>query len=58
MAGKAEPVVPDQKPSVQAASSSTSSGQPVVQATPVLNMETFMQRAVQALRQLEANPKP
>eukprot|EP00439_Symbiodinium_sp_Y106_P028464 s4801_g3.t1 len=31
-------------------------GQPVVHATPVLNMETFMQQAVQALRQLEANP--
>ena len=53
-AGKAEPKVPDDKPSVQAAS--TSSSQPVVQATPVLNMETFMQQAVQALRQLEAHP--
>ena len=53
-AGKAEPKVPDRKPSVQAAS--TSSSQPVVQATPVLNMETFMQQAVQALRQLESNP--
>ena len=53
-AGKAEPKVPDHKPSVQAAS--TSSSQPVVQATPVLNMETFMQQAVQALRQLEAHP--
>ena len=52
--GKAEPKVPDHKPSVQAAS--TSSSQPVVQATPVLNMETFMQQAVQALRQLEAHP--
>ena len=29
---------------------------PPVQATPVLNMETFMQQAVQALRQLEAHP--
>ena len=55
-AGKAEPKAPDQKPSVQAASSSTSSAQLPVQATPVLNMETFMQQAVQALRQLEANP--
>ena len=36
--------------------SSTSSGQPIVQATPMLNMETFMQQAVQAFRQLEANP--
>ena len=27
-----------------------------VHATPVLNMESFMQQAVQALRQLEANP--
>ena len=53
-AGKAEPKVPDHKPSVQAAS--TSSSQPVVQATLVLNMETFMQQAVQALRQLEAHP--
>ena len=55
-AGKAEPKAPGQKPSIQAASSSTSSGQPIVQATPMLNMETFMQQAVQALRQLEANP--
>ena len=53
-AGKAEPKAPDHKPSVQAAT--TSSSQPVVQATPVLNMETFMQQAVQALRQLEAHP--
>ena len=55
-AGKADPKAPDQKPSVQAVSSSTPSGQSVVHATPVLNMETFMQQAVQALRQLEANP--
>ena len=53
-AGKAEPKAPDHKPSVQAAT--TSSSQSVVQATPVLNMETFMQQAVQALRQLEAHP--
>ena len=52
-AGKAEPKTQDQKPSVQAVSSS---GQSVAQATPVLNMETFMQQAVQGLRQLEANP--
>ena len=45
-AGKAESKAPDQKPSTQAASSSTSSGQ----------MEAFMQQAVPALRQLEANP--
>ena len=55
-AGKAEPKAPGQKPSIQAASSSTSSGQPIVQATPMLNIETFMQQAVQALRQSEANP--
>ena len=41
-AGKAEPKTQDQKPSVQAVSSS---GQSVVHATPVLNMETFMQQA-------------
>ena len=52
-AGKAEPKTQDPKPSVQAVSSS---GQSVVHATPVLTMETFMQQAVQALRQLEANP--
>ena len=52
-AGKAEPKTQDQKPSVQAVSSS---GQSVAQATPVLNMETFMQQAVQGLTQLEANP--
>ena len=51
-AGKAEPKTQEQKPSVQAASTST----PTVHATPVLSMETFMQQAVQALRQLEANP--
>ena len=55
-AGKAEPKTQDQKPSVQAASTSTPTSQPVVHATPVLSMETFMQQAVQALRQLEANP--
>ena len=52
-AGKAEPKTQDQTPSVQAVSSS---GESVVHATPVLSMETFMQQAVQALRQLEANP--
>ena len=55
-AGKAEPKTQDQKPSVQAASTSTPTSQSVVHATPVLSMETFMQQAVQALRQLEANP--
>ena len=52
-AGKAEPKTQNPKPSAQAVSSS---GQSVVHATPVLTMETFMQQAVQALRQLEANP--
>ena len=55
-AGKAEPKTQDQQLSVQAASTSTPTSQPVVHATPVLSMETFMQQAVQALRQLEANP--
>ena len=55
-AGRAEPKTQDQKPSVQAASTSTPTSQSVVHATPVLSMETFMQQAVQALRQLEANP--
>ena len=55
-AGKAEPKTQDPKPSVQAASTSTPTSQSVVHATPVLSMETFMQQAVQALRQLEANP--
>ena len=54
-AGKAEPTAPEQKPSVQAASTSTSSSAPpVVQATPVLSMESFLQHASHALRQLEA----
>ena len=54
-AGKAEPTAPEQKPSVQAASTSTSSSAPpVVQATPVLSMDSFLQHASHALRQLEA----
>ena len=54
-AGKAEPKALEQKPSVQAASTSTSSSAPpVVQATPVLSMESFLQHASHALRQLEA----
>ena len=54
-AGKAEPKALEQKPSVQAASTSTSSSAPpVVQATPVLSMDSFLQHASHALRQLEA----
>ena len=54
-AGKAEPTAPEQKPSVQAASTSTSSSAPpVVQATPVLSMDSFLQHTSHALRQLEA----
>ena len=54
-AGKAEPTAPEQKPSVQAASTSTSSSAPpVVQAAPVLSMDSFLQHASHALRQLEA----
>ena len=45
---------PKPTPKVAQVSESASSTQPIVQATPIMSMGTFLQQASQALRQLEA----